>query len=211
MGARASKSSSSGKRKPDDDDLETKPVLKKQKENSDEKEETLTEGLADPSLPHKFDDQEANLISLKETVEGLDETLDFVEEPAVMKNTLFIARLPFRANIQDIIDFFKDVGQVVHVQLAMKEDGRHAGYGFLEFASDNETKKALEKKNGELLFNRKITLHVAKIYPLPKYNPVEKLWYEDNLLRDPNLKQQEEKSDVIRFCGKKTTFSDDDN
>ncbi|XP_010441218.1 PREDICTED: nucleolin 1-like [Camelina sativa] len=236
MGARASKSS--GKRKPDDDDLETKPVLKKQKENSDEKEETLTEGgLADPNLQHKSDDQEANLFGerileddletkpmLKETseekeealTEGLGDSLqhksddqeaNLIQEVAIRKTkTLFVAHLTPQTKIPHIIDFFKDVGQVVDVRLIVNKKGKPV-LGFVDFASANEVEKALQTKNGEYFQGRNIFLDVAK----PKMNPLSTPKYEDNLLREPILRQQEEKSDVIRFCGKKTTFSYDDD
>ncbi|XP_010509288.1 PREDICTED: nucleolin-like [Camelina sativa] len=191
-----------GKRILEDDDL------KKLKETS---EETLiTEELADPSLQHKSDDDQ------EETMEGLnDDTPDLVEEDeaASMKNTLCITHLSRHANIQDIIDFFKGV---VHVRLAMKQDGKHAGYGFLEFASDKETKKALEKKNGKSLLNRKITLYVAnkKTCPLPKYSLDHKVSYEedclgreedettpaeDQVLFVANLSPQTKISDIKRF------------
>ncbi|CAE6203658.1 unnamed protein product [Arabidopsis arenosa] len=61
------------KRNPEDD-LETKPFLKKHKD----KEET-TKGLANDSLQHKSDQEE--------TVEGLNDTPDFVEEAATRNIT----------------------------------------------------------------------------------------------------------------------------
>ncbi|XP_010450596.2 PREDICTED: nucleolin [Camelina sativa] len=179
-----------------EDDLENKPILKRHKETSEEKE--TTEGLADPSSLLQKSDQ-ANLIPVKETVDGLDDTPeDFVEGAALMKNTLFIAGLSRHAKIQDIIDFFKDVGQVVDVRLAVKPyDGRRAGYGYLEFASPGETKKALEKKNGECLLNRKIILDVSNkiassLGPPPKYSLDHKVWNEDCLRRQSRLVEGDE-------------------
>ncbi|EOA15722.1 hypothetical protein CARUB_v10006624mg [Capsella rubella] len=184
-----------GKRNPDDDDLETIPILKKHKETSSEEKET-TEGLvADPSLLQKSD--QANSISVKETVEGLDDTpLDFVEDAALIKNSLFIAHLPHHAKLPDIIDFFKDVGQRVNVRLAVScYKGRHAGFGSLEFASAGETKKALEKKNGECLLDHKIILGVPKRItrrPPPKFSLDHKVWNEDCLRRECRLLEGDE-------------------
>jgi len=39
------------------------------------------------------------------------------------------------------INFFKDVGQVVHVRLIVDYTGEHVGDGFVEFASANEAEK----------------------------------------------------------------------
>ncbi|CAH8277684.1 unnamed protein product [Arabidopsis lyrata] len=153
-----------GKRNPEDD-LETKPILKKHKETSyqtEEKEET-TRGFAD-SLQHKSHDQ--------------------VQEAAVLKNTLLIANLAPQTIISDIIDFFKDAVQVVHVQLAVHRRGIHRSYGFVEFASATETNKALEKKNGEYLHDRKIFLKVTTRAPQPKYCIDHKVCCRDYLRRE---------------------------
>ncbi|EOA16322.1 hypothetical protein CARUB_v10004472mg [Capsella rubella] len=127
------------------------------------------------------------------TVERLDETPDFTEAVAVRKNTLFVAHLSRKTDISDIINLFKDVGEVVHVRLILNHIGKHVGCAFVEFASANEAKKALEKKNGESLHKCKIFLEVAKIapYPPPKYCIDHKVWYEDYLQRESLLIENE--------------------
>ncbi|KAG7564944.1 RNA recognition motif domain [Arabidopsis suecica] len=171
--------------------------------------------------------QEGLLIEEDEAVEGLDETHNFVEEVAVRKKTLFIANLSFQTKIPDIISFFKDVGEVFSVRLIVNHRGEHVGCGFVEFASANEAKKALEK-NGRTLHFQYIFLSVAEIapYPLrPKYNLAEKLWYEDYLGRESLLIEEDDletkpnkKMKLVGVykkaifgvsCGKKITFSDD--
>ncbi|RID78084.1 hypothetical protein BRARA_A00938 [Brassica rapa] len=89
----------------------------------------------------------------------LDEAPDFVEEAAVPIKTLFIASFPrYSTEISDIIDFFKDVGQVVRVRLEINDRGKFVGCGFVDFASANQANKALQNKNGEYLHDRKIFL-----------------------------------------------------
>ncbi|CAE6202958.1 unnamed protein product [Arabidopsis arenosa] len=167
--------------------------------------------------------RESLLIEEDEAVEGHDETPDFVEEVAVRKKTLFFANLFYRIRISNIINFFKDVGEVVGVRLIVNHRGEHECCGFVEFSSANEAKKALQMKNGENFLGRFIFLDVVKLapYPIrPKYNLVEKLWYEDYLRRQylliednletkPNKKKQKAPT-MSRFCGKKITFSYDD-
>uniref|UniRef100_A0A1J3J9V0 Polyadenylate-binding protein 2 n=1 Tax=Noccaea caerulescens TaxID=107243 RepID=A0A1J3J9V0_NOCCA len=121
--------------------------------------------------------------------ETLDETPNFVEAVAVRKKTLFVSGLSHEAEISDIINFFKDVGQVFCLRLIVDYTGKHVGDGFVEFSSANEAEKALEKKNGEYLHDHKIYIDVAKKapYPLrPKYCIDHKVWYED-YLRQENL------------------------
>ncbi|XP_010412916.1 PREDICTED: nucleolin 2-like [Camelina sativa] len=147
------------------------------------------------SLDHKVCYEDC--LGQESPVEGLAD----VDEEARQK-TLFVSNLPSQVKTRNIISFFKDVGQVVGVRLIVDRMGKHVGCGFVEFASANEADKALEQKNGQMLryrksFFSKIFLDVAERAPYPiryKYNLVEKLWYADNLLREPNLKQQEEKS-----------------
>ncbi|XP_002870649.2 polyadenylate-binding protein 4 isoform X1 [Arabidopsis lyrata subsp. lyrata] len=168
--------------------------------------------------------RESLLIEEDEAVEGHDETPDFVEEVAVRKKTLFFANLFYRIRISNIINFFKDVGEVVGVRLIVNHRGEHVCCGFVEFSSANEAKKALQMKNGENFLGRFIFLDVVKLapYPIrPKYNLVEKLWFEeylrrqyllieDNLETKPNKKKQKAPTMMSRFCGKKITFSYDD-
>uniref|UniRef100_M4CUU4 RRM domain-containing protein n=1 Tax=Brassica campestris TaxID=3711 RepID=M4CUU4_BRACM len=132
-------------------------------------------------------ENEANLIS----VEGLDEG---PEEAAELKKTLFVAHLPPQTKIRDIIRFFNDVGQVVRVLLQATHKGKCVGEGFVEFASANQAKKALEKKKNEYLHKRKIFLDVAHKGALclpPKYCIDHKVWYQEDYLQQESLRIQE--------------------
>ncbi|CAF2139453.1 unnamed protein product [Brassica rapa subsp. trilocularis] len=205
-----------GKRKPEDG-LGTELVLKKHKEKFEEKEtearvellsdeansvtvetEPILKGIREEKETAKgFSDEikgrvellenEANLIS----VEGLDEGS---EEAAELKKTLFVAHLPPQTKIRDIIRFFNDVGQVVRVLLQATHKGKCVGEGFVEFASANQAKKALEKKKNEYLHKRKIFLDVAHKGALclpPKYCIDHKVWYQEDYLQQESLRIQE--------------------
>ncbi|CAN6849292.1 unnamed protein product, partial [Brassica oleracea] len=121
----------------------------------------------------KSDD--SNLISEKEeeeeeTVEGLDET------PEEFARILFVANLSPQTETSDIIDFFKDVGQVVRVRLVPNWRGKHVGYGFVEFASSNQAKMALEKKNRQYLNYSKIILDEAPDFVEEAAVPIKTLF-----------------------------------
>ncbi|XP_024005928.1 polyadenylate-binding protein 3, partial [Eutrema salsugineum] len=127
-------------------------------------------------------------------MKGLDETPDSLEAAAVRNKTLFVVHRSRQILISDIINFFKDIGEVVHVRLIVNCKGKQLGYGFVEFASANEAKMALEKKNGECLDDRKIFLRVVETapYPLrPKYCIDHKVWYEDYLQRERLLIEED--------------------
>ncbi|CAN6993642.1 unnamed protein product [Brassica oleracea var. botrytis] len=121
----------------------------------------------------KSDD--SNLISEKEeeeeeTVEGLDET------PEEFARILFVANLSPQTETSDIIDFFKDVGQVVRVRLVPNWRGKHVGYGFVEFASSNQAKMALERKNRQYLNYSKIILDEAPDFVEEAAVPIKTLF-----------------------------------
>ncbi|VFR00268.1 unnamed protein product [Cuscuta campestris] len=127
-------------------------------------------------------------------LEARDETCNFVEAVGIRKKTLVIGNLACQTKISDIINFFKDVAEVVHVRLIVNKTGQHVGNGFVEFASAHEAKKAQEKKNGEYLSSNQITLGVAELAPcppLPMYCIDHKVWYED-YLRGENLLIEED-------------------
>uniref|UniRef100_A0A1J3EKY1 Nucleolin 1 n=1 Tax=Noccaea caerulescens TaxID=107243 RepID=A0A1J3EKY1_NOCCA len=186
----SSKANMLGKRKPEDN-LETKLILKKHKELSEEKE-TPKEQIRGRVVLSETKSDEA---SLKETVEGLDETPDFVEKSAVRERTVFVENFcSYETQISDVIDFFKDVGQVVRVRFIVNRKLKQMGCGFVEFASANEAKKALEEKNGECLRHRKIFLTVAETAPYPlqtKHCIDHYVWYED-YLRGESLPVEED-------------------
>ncbi|KAJ0237140.1 RNA recognition motif domain-containing protein [Hirschfeldia incana] len=106
------------------------------------------------------------------------------EEVVVKKKTILVHALSKYAGVADIIDFFKDVGQVVRVQLIVHHSFRKSRkYGFIKFASSNEADKALEKiKNlhGPQIF--------ALIFPYvnirPRYCKDHKVWNKDFILRE---------------------------
>ena len=55
--------------------------------------------------------------------------------------TISVGNLPCPTVIHDIIDLYKDVGQVVHVRLVTDCEGKQNGMGYIEFASAKEAEK----------------------------------------------------------------------
>ncbi|VFQ89325.1 unnamed protein product [Cuscuta campestris] len=150
--------------------------------------------------------EEDEAIEEAEAVEGLD---DYVEEVSVRKKTLFISNLAVKCKIQQILTFFQDVE--LSVRLIVDYKSKLVGCGFVEFASAIEAKKVLKMKNRVRgMTGRLIILGVAKMaqYPVrPKYDLAEKLWCECYLPRESLWIEEEYKE----FCGKKITFSYDDD
>ncbi|CAN6986054.1 unnamed protein product [Brassica rapa subsp. trilocularis] len=168
----ADKANLLGKRKAEDG-LKTEPLLRRHKEKE------TRQGLADSTLKGTAGElsetkaDESNLISEKEE-ETVEESLD--ETPEEFSKILFVANLSPQTETSDIIDFFKDVGQVVRVRLLLNARGKHVGYGFVEFASSNQAKMALERKNRQSLHCSKIILDEAPDFVEEAAVPIKTLF-----------------------------------
>ncbi|CAN6895734.1 unnamed protein product [Brassica oleracea] len=120
---------------------------------------------------------------------------DETPPPNFVENVLFVSNLSPQTKLFHIIDYFSHVGEVVSARLIVNPEGKHVGYGFVEFGSAYQAHKALEKMNGEYLLDHMIFIDVAKLPPyrlLPMYNFAEKLCYEDYLRRGILLIDEDE-------------------
>ncbi|KAL0828373.1 hypothetical protein Bca101_052051 [Brassica carinata] len=88
---------------------------------------------------------------------------------------------------QNIINFFKDVGEVVHVRLMVGKGTGLMGSGYVEFASAAEAEKAMEKKNGKYLNRRKLYLSFVKE---PSRFKFEDYVQRENLLLQENASME---------------------
>ncbi|KAJ4879428.1 RNA-binding (RRM/RBD/RNP motifs) family protein [Raphanus sativus] len=159
---------SSSKRKPPGDDLETEPFLKRHKET--------VEGLEEAPPDFVVEGAAAAAVRRKTIVVGYDDDDDHVFRRSGLM-------------ISDVIDLFKNVGQVVRVRIMLTfEEGNHAGWAFVEFASADEADKALEEKSGEC----EVILKKGDAYLPPKYCIDHKVWYYEEEEENEILVEQEE-------------------
>ncbi|KAG2285406.1 hypothetical protein Bca52824_045010 [Brassica carinata] len=149
--------------------------------------------------------RENRLIQEDEAVEeGFDETCDFAEEVALRKNRIFVYNLPPRIRKNNLIFYYKDVGEVRRVRLVVNREGEHVGCAFVEFSSAEEAKKALVHESKTLI----ILSDVVEMAPYP-IRPKNEEYLEPLSL--PIKEDYLGKQEVTKlFCGKKKTFSEDD-
>ncbi|KAI3812335.1 hypothetical protein L1987_17042 [Smallanthus sonchifolius] len=143
-------------------------------DDGDSSDEEDTKAASDEEPAKQEAAKEANSDSEEESEEGEDNSSEEEDEAKTTKKnaqtpatpqatgpkTLFIGNLSFSVEESDVINFFKDAGEVAEVRFSMK-DGRFAGYGHVEFATPDAAQKAL-KLNGELFFERAVRLDLAK-------------------------------------------------
>ncbi len=80
-----------------------------------------------------------------------------------MATKLFVGNLPYETTDQDLVSFFSQAGTVTSASVVInKFNNRSKGFGFVEMASEEEAKKAIETLNGQELGGRKIIVSEAR-------------------------------------------------
>jgi len=88
------------------------------------------------------------------------------KEKDVMNGTrprLYVGNLPYQLTIDELKDFFAGAGSVTDAAIITdRETGRSKGFGFVEFATDEDATRAQSMFNGAQLRNRTLKVDLAK-------------------------------------------------
>ena len=80
-----------------------------------------------------------------------------------MATKLYVGGLPWVATQDELRDAFAKAGEVVSATIVTdKFSGRSRGFGFVEMASDDDSRKAIEMWNGKDFGGRTLTVNEAK-------------------------------------------------
>ena len=80
-----------------------------------------------------------------------------------MAKKLYVGGLPYSTTQDELQNAFAQAGAVSSATIIMdKMTGRSKGFGFVEFASDEEADKAIEMWNGKDFEGRKLTVNEAR-------------------------------------------------
>lgn len=80
-----------------------------------------------------------------------------------MATQLFVGSLPFKMTSDELQDLFAEFGEVNNAKIINdRETGRSRGFGFVEFASDDEAQAAVKAMNGKDVDGRALTVNVAR-------------------------------------------------
>lgn len=75
---------------------------------------------------------------------------------------LFIGSLSFKAQDEDLMNLFKEYGDVMSAKVVVdKFSGRSRGFGFVEMSEEADAKKAIEALNGYSLLGKEIVVNEA--------------------------------------------------
>lgn len=80
-----------------------------------------------------------------------------------MATNLFVGNLPYSMDSDGLGQVFAQAGTVVSAKvISDKYSGRSRGFGFVEMATDEETKKAIEMFNGKDVQGRALVVNEAR-------------------------------------------------
>lgn len=80
-----------------------------------------------------------------------------------MASKLFVGGLPYSTTSDELNQLFAEHGTIVSATVITDRDtGRSKGFGFVEFSSDDEAKKALEALNNSEVGGRRIIVNEAR-------------------------------------------------
>jgi len=83
------------------------------------------------------------------------------EDSVSMK--LYVGNLPYTTSEEDLRNLFSQYGNVESVAVITdRETGRSKGFGFVEFADDNEAKSAITALSGQEFSGRALTVNEAR-------------------------------------------------
>tara|TARA_Y100000310_G_C20658160_1_gene803142 strand:+ start:119 stop:373 length:255 start_codon:yes stop_codon:yes gene_type:complete len=79
-----------------------------------------------------------------------------------MGNKVYVGNLPFSVNNDKLKELFSEFGDVTEaVVITDRFSGRSKGFGFVTFANDESTNKAIEAMNEKEFEGRKIKVNEA--------------------------------------------------
>ena len=80
-----------------------------------------------------------------------------------MAKKLYVGGLPYATTDAELKDAFSQAGDVSSAVVIMdKMTGRSKGFGFVEYASDEDAQKAIDMFNGKDFGGRSITVNEAR-------------------------------------------------
>ncbi|KKT32301.1 MAG: RNA-binding region RNP-1 (RNA recognition motif) [Candidatus Woesebacteria bacterium GW2011_GWB1_44_11b] len=80
-----------------------------------------------------------------------------------MSTKLYIGNLPYTVDTDQLKNLFSQAGSVTDAVVIMdKYSGRSKGFGFVEFGTEEEAKKAIEMYNEKEFEGRKLIVNEAR-------------------------------------------------
>lgn len=142
--------------------VEEKKAPKVSENSGSEDESSEDESDKDSEEPANTPKKAAVHASEKKTATKEPKTPTGSQSESTEVNTLFMGNVPWKAEFDDVKEFFEDVGEVVDVRFPTHDDGNRKGFCYVEFVSAEAAAKAYKEKQSKELHGREVRLDFAK-------------------------------------------------
>ncbi len=79
------------------------------------------------------------------------------------KKKLYVGNLPYQVTSDELKSMFSEFGEIVDaVVITDRDSGRSKGFGFVEFSSEEDAKKAVDAMAGKEMDERKLVVNFAR-------------------------------------------------
>ncbi len=79
------------------------------------------------------------------------------------KKKLYVGNLPYRVTSDELRSLFAEFGEIVDaIVIIDRGSGRSKGFGFVEFAKEEEAQKAIDAMSGKEIDERKLVVNFAR-------------------------------------------------
>jgi RNA recognition motif-containing protein len=79
------------------------------------------------------------------------------------KKKLYVGNLPYQVTSDELKSMFSEFGEIVDaVVISDRDSGRSKGFGFVEFSSEEDAKKAVDGMAGKEMDERKLVVNFAR-------------------------------------------------
>ncbi|CAL9734165.1 hypothetical protein MOSE0_D06106 [Monosporozyma servazzii] len=100
------------------------------------------------------------------TNNGADRASKFGDSPSAPSDTLFLGNLSFNANRDELYEIFGKFGEIVSVRIPTHpETEQPKGFGYVQYATQEEAQKALDTVQGEMIDGRPVRLDFSTPRP----------------------------------------------
>ncbi len=80
-----------------------------------------------------------------------------------MGKKLYVGSIPFTATEEDLSNLFSTIGEVESAKIIIDQaTGRSKGFGFVEMATEDDAKRAIDDLNGKSFMERSIVVNEAR-------------------------------------------------
>jgi len=80
-----------------------------------------------------------------------------------MKNKLYVGNLPYSVTSESLKEMFAQYGEITDSRVIIfKDSGRSRGFGFVEFAKDEDAERAVSEMNQKEVEGRKLVVNIAR-------------------------------------------------